>query len=69
MCLVKLGGNYFCISYKSQEHCDFAFDAGLSINISCVSFYRTGAYAQILSYVTIVQTLADQLCYLALTGC
>jgi len=64
---VMLEVKFSCIGNKSQEHRDFAFDAGLSINISCVSFYRTGAYAQKLGYVTIVQTLAEQLCYLALT--
>ena len=55
-----------CIGHKSQEHTHLAPDVNLSIDVSRVSFYRTGPYAQHISYVAVAKTLAYQLRYFAL---
>jgi len=55
-----------CVGNKSQEHTYLALDANLSVDVSGVSFYRTGPYVQHLSYVAVAKTLAYQLGYFAL---
>ena len=57
------------LAHKSQQHSNFTFDLDLPIDVSCVSFNGAWSYLQVPGYVTIAQTLADKLCYLALAGC
>ena len=55
-----------CVGHKFQEHTYLAPDVDFSIDVSRMSFYRTGPYVQHIGYVAVAKALADQLRYFAL---
>ena len=55
-----LAGKSSCVGDKPQKHRNLAFDTDLPINIPCVRLHSARCYAQMLGYVAISETLADE---------
>ena len=66
LCVFVCSGQISGIRYESQEHCNLAFDAGFTKNVSRMGLHRAGFYTQGARDAPVPETLTNQLRDLAL---